>query len=189
MTNFIMRPTPTRKKKKINLYKLIVARSDITAALTACGLFIEKVDRLGHDLYYPLYCSIIICYGRPFSDNKPLGPLPSQWRKFSSPRLQATHNELIDARNSLIAHSDLKVRKVNIVPEGAKIGETNLQHHGIGLTIESYYFPLLRYRDIHDTCFDLGNRLNQAVEDEIEKLYGQMYLPKRAFPLRFDDGL
>lgn len=189
MTNFMMIPTPTRGKKKINLYKLIVARSDITAALTACRLFREKVDRLGHELYYPLYCSIIICYGRPFSDNRPLGALPSQWRKFSSPRLQVTHDELIEARNGLIAHSDLKVRKVNIVPEGAKLGETDLQHHGIGLTIDSYYFPLSRYRDIHDTCFDLGNRLNQAVEDEIEKLYGKMDLPMRAFSLKFNEGL
>ena len=51
MTNFVTIPTPTREKKKINLYKLIVARSDITAALTACRLFLEKVDRLGHELW------------------------------------------------------------------------------------------------------------------------------------------
>lgn len=182
-------PLP-RSKQKMNLYKLVVARSDIKAAFETCELFMKTVDNLGHDLYYPLFCSIVICYGRPFSDNEPIGPLPGYWSKFSDKRLQETHDDLISTRNKLVAHSDLDIRKVIIYPPDTHVEKTKLISGNVGVGIRSFYFPLKRFPIIHKTSLDLGHRLNNVIEEEIKKIYGGgMDLPNAPFPLRFDEGL
>ncbi len=186
----LMRKRPlTRSKQKSNLYKLVVARSDIHASFNACKVFLDKVDNINHDLYYPLYAAIIICYARPFSDNKPIGPLPKEWRGFSDRRLQLTHNDIISARNELIAHSDPKVRKAEIIPSGVILGGTTPKTVGIGVQVRTRYFPLERFKDIHDMVLDLGRRLEATIEQQIEKIYGGMELPNAPFELRFDEGL
>ena len=47
-------------KGKKELYKIVVARSDITAALNACNLFLSRVKDFGDDLYIPLVNAIIV---------------------------------------------------------------------------------------------------------------------------------
>ena len=182
------RRAPARSKRKEQLYKIIVARSDITAALYASDLMLERVKTMGDPLYYPLYAAAVICYARPFSDNKPLGPLMKHWREFSDHTLQATHDDIIAARNELIAHSDLAARRVEILPPGARVADRTST--GVGCKVGSYYFPIEKFHDVSATCRDLGGRLDSEVWRQLDALYGGMDLPRRAFPLRLgDDGL
>ena len=104
----------SRSKQKLSLYRLLVARSDIGASHAACELFLKTVTDLSDDLYYPLFSAIVVCYARPFTDNKVFGSLPEKWRKFSDPDQQRLHNSLIATRHELIAHSDISVRKAKI---------------------------------------------------------------------------
>jgi hypothetical protein len=179
----------SRSDKKKELYKLAVARSDITSAMDTCGLMINNVGHLGHDLYEPLFHAIIIAYARPFTRNKPLGPLSKEWPNFSNPDFQETHDELIKARHQFIAHSDEEVRRVEIFPHGSPIQETGLKSGNVGIGVRTIAFPLPRFEHIRALCYDLGYRLNSRIEDLLAELYNGQTLPNKSFQLTFDDDL
>ena len=101
---------PSRLQRKKELYKLLIARSDITASLNACKSMLDRVDGMGHELYYPLYSAIVVCYSRPFTNNKPHGALSRKWYTFENALNKKTHGELLKARHELIAHSDMSVK-------------------------------------------------------------------------------
>ena len=183
---------PSRAQKKKNLYKLLVARSDIDAAHTACELFLKTVTDLSDDLYYPLFTAIVVCYARPFTNNKPFGSLPEKWGRFIDPNQQKLHDSLIKTRRELVAHSDLSVRKAMIVPPGVLIGRLNerqLKSSKIGTQINYYLFRIPEIRKIPLLTLDLGRRVNAEIEVTLAELYGGMDLPFVKFALRIDDGL
>ncbi|MFQ5714168.1 MAG: hypothetical protein ACE5GU_09060 [Candidatus Scalinduaceae bacterium] len=183
---------PIRSQRKKELYKLLVARSDITASLEACKLMLKHVDGIGNKLYYPLYAAIVVCYARPFTKNRPYGSLPKRWSQFDSEPMKRTHNKLIKARHELIAHSDMTIREAMIVPPnvamGAKDGK-NLKSPEIGVQTTMYYYPLDFFKNVHKTAHDLGSRLNTEIDKVVEELYGGMELPNAAFKIRIDEGL
>jgi hypothetical protein len=179
----------SRAAKKKELYKLVVARSDITSAMGTCDLMKKNVDAVGNELYQPLFHAIVIAYARPFTRNKPLGPLSTEWPNFSNPEFQQTHDELIKARHQFIAHSDEEVRRVEIFPHGSSIKETGLKSGGVGVGIRNIAFSLSYFEHIRALCYDLGYRLNRRVEDLLAELYNGQKLPNEAFQLTFDDGL
>ena len=181
-----MRPDSRSTKKKA-LYQLVVARSDITAAMTTCDLMIHHVQGLGDHLYQPLFHAIVIAYARPFTHNKPLGPLSVQWSTFSNTPFQETHDELIRARHQFIAHSDEETRRVDIFPPGARVGETGLTSGGVSISIRTIAFPTSRFHHIRDLCYDLGSRLDRRVNALLTELYTGRKLPNESFQLTFDD--
>lgn len=183
---------PSRVQKKKNLYRLLVARSDIDAAHAACQLFLKTVTDLSDDLYYPLFTAIVICYTRHFTNNKPFGSLPAKWEKFVDQNHQKLHDSLIQTRNELVAHSDSSVRKAMIVPPGVLIGllkERELRSSKIGTQTNYYLFRIPEIRKIPSLTADLYRRVNANIEVALEELYGGMELPGAKFLLRFDDGL
>ena len=116
----------SRASRKKKLYKLIVALKDIVEARQACSLFGKTITSTADDLYYPLLNSIVVSYSRPFVENKALRPLSSHWRRFDKPKLQQTHERLLQFRHDNIAHNDLDTAQVQIIPPGAKIpGQQN----------------------------------------------------------------
>jgi hypothetical protein len=175
--------------RKKQLYKLVVARSDIAAAVNACDLFISRVKNVGDDLYFPLLNAIVVCYSRPFSTNRPFGSLPNKWHKFANKKYQALHEKLIDLRDKIIAHSDLEIRKVYIYPKGTfigKNGQRELKTANLGVAITNTVLPVEVFSDIRATCFDLGLRLNAEVEKQLHSLYGNTSFPPGQFELEFD---
>jgi len=101
----------------------------MNAALEACKLFIDTVDSLSHPLYYPLYASIVVCYVRPFTKNKPFGAIPKRYSKFDGlSELNELHKELLKYRHEFIAHNDMTLRKAIIVPEGVTFGKLKARH-------------------------------------------------------------
>jgi hypothetical protein len=179
----------SRSAKKKELYRLAVARSDIRAAKTTCDLLIQHVEGLGDDLYQPLFHAIVIAYARPFTRNKPLGPLPAEWSKFSNAHFQETHDELIKARHQFIAHSDEEIRKAIIFPPGAPVGKTGLKSGGVSISIRTIAFPTSQFHHIRNLCHDLGSRLDRGVYAILADLYTDRKLPNKSFQLTFDDSL
>src|SRR5574341_438635 len=96
--------------RKRELYRLALARTDIGQARDACRFFLDNVSSYHHPLYVALYAAIVVSYARPFIQSRTLGALPSRWARFSHPRLQKTHNKLMQARNEIIASSDVTGR-------------------------------------------------------------------------------
>lgn len=193
MSNFTFSESqpPKRSFRKRELYRLLLARSDITAALEACRLFRSQVDKLGHPLYYPLFAAIVVCYARPFTKNRPLGPLPNKWATFAHPMAQKTHDQILDARHQLIAHSDIDARGAMIVPPGFVVGRDEgkeLVSDEVAVQTTVDYFPLSFFRvNAWRVIHDLGSRLNEAIEPVVDELYQGMELPARPFTIRIDD--
>ena len=177
---------PTRGKRKRELHKLAVARSDIAAALHAAELVVNRVQGLGDDLYMPLFHAAAIAYGRPFTHNRPYGALGGKWERFTDPRLQQTHDTLIRVRDELVAHSDQSRRTVDIIPGGTPLGEGRAAGR-LMLSVATSVFPLQRFQDVAATCADLSSRLNEAVESLLRALFAGQPLPATEFPLTFDD--
>lgn len=181
------RPKGHSKKE---LYKLAVARSDITAALEISNLVLREVKSLGDDLYYPLLNALIVCYSRPFSPNKPLGSLKKKWHKFNNPDFQEIHEEILELRDKVVAHSDLEVRRVHIYPRGTPLPELGKgMKSGGSLSVSSYYLPLEMFPVIRDACFDLGTRLNNEVERALSLLLASQDYPPEHVELTFDDEI
>jgi hypothetical protein len=194
MIDFVLpkKQPPSRARVKRNLYQLLIARSDIHAAIEACKLFSERVTALGDDLYYPLFAAIVVCYARPFTQNEPFGPLPQKWGRFADPGYQDVHDKLIAARQEMIAHSDMSVRKAKIVPAGARIGiwkEREISSSRVSAQTGFYLYPVGFFPRAWATATDLHQRIHAEAERLIVELYGGMELPARSFWLRLDDGL
>lgn len=192
--NFILprKQPPLRSQQKKNLYKLLIARSDVGASLTACKLMRETVSGFESELYYPLFAAVVVCYARPFTNNEPYGALPSKWAQFSDTSRQETHDKIIKARHELIAHSDMIVRKASIIPPGVasgKLGERELTSTKIGTQTSLYLYPMPFFNKVWETALDLYSRLNAEIDRLVDTLYDGMDLPSHSFDLKMDEGL
>jgi len=160
--------------------------------LNACDLILKNVKTLKDENLYPLTTSVVVCYSRPFTVNKPYGSLPKKWRKFDNPQYQFTHDKLLKARHELFAHSDVSVRKAQIVPPNVPFvieGGKELNSPEISTQVSYTLFELGFFKIVRETNLDLGKRIQIEIDKMIVDLYGDMQLPNEAFNLRVDEGL
>lgn len=110
--------------RRRSLARFALARADITAALQICELLLAQTHMPDHhDAFWPFHYAVVASYGRPFTDNKPLGALPATWGRFDQPRLQHIHDSVIELRHKTVAHSDLEHRPVIIIAKGTVLAE------------------------------------------------------------------
>ncbi len=179
----------SRRQQKLRLYKLALARSDFAVCRKACGVLLENVQGFDHPLYFHLYSSAVIAYAKPFVQSKS-GPLPSQWKKFEHSWMLGIHDDAIRARHEVIAHNDDQVRKIWIVPPGAASPEIiEGPISGLSFKIETYYVPGGFFSALFQLCDYQIYRLNSAIEEDLESLYGGREIPAEEFLLTFDDEL
>lgn len=184
-----------RLEKKKELYRLAVARSDITSAMDSCGLLLGEVGHLTEDVYKafqnkfyePMLQAIIIAYARPFSRNSPCGRLEPKWAEFNDERLKKIHDIVLTMRDQAVAHSDLAERKVKVMPSGAPIGETGQKLGGLSLAISKNIYNVAFIREVAKLCKFVGGRIDQEVENLKEELYGSKSLPLEGYELAFED--
>ena len=180
---------PSRSKQKKELYKLLIARSDVFSAHKTCTLLLNRVKGLGDELYAPLFHAAVISYGRPFVDNKSTGVLSKHWGEFQDSRLKNAHARIIKTRHELVAHSDLLARPIDIIPAGAVVADQLEPSAKLGIKITSYYYPRSHFIDMHDTCVDLISRLTERTDLLLSGLYDNLELPSTPFRLVFDEGV
>jgi hypothetical protein len=174
------------QNKKKQLIKLALAFQDITAALQACDLMLERKPGLGTPLYDALNSAIVISYARPFTDNKPLGPLSNRWSRFENSRHRELHDDLLRTRKRLVAHSDASERVVRVVPRGAEFmpGERS---EGGGFVVSSSPLAPEVFEEVREVFNDLGGRLMTAVYDLIDDIYGVDFYAPTPIELRVDE--
>ncbi len=191
-------------EQKRLLRKLILAQSDISSADLAADHVIKTVKGKEDKLLPPLTNAVVVSYGRPFSDNKPFGPLPRQWRKFKDSEHQRIHKLIIDMRNTIVAHSDQNARTVLIIPPGHIFREAPVRlrkadsspykeidpnvivnkpmpHIGFAAStkgIEPELFPAIR-----DLCNNLTSRLLDEIDQHLKDLFDGKELPEQPFEL------
>jgi hypothetical protein len=185
----VKRIIQARSARKKRLYKLIVALHDMIHARHACELFGKTVDSIGHPLYQPLLHSVVICYSKPFIENKGVGTLSSNWRKFDNPEYQKTHRLLLQIRNELIAHNDVETVQVRMIPPGSNFEGRKYEGNGLGYALRTYALPLKKFELIWQTLEEQRVRLMKAIDEEMLVLYGSSQLPKTPFQLDFTEGL
>jgi hypothetical protein len=174
-----------RRGKKIQLYKFVIARSDVTEALRTFRL----VDAQGRNypLYDPLFQGAVISYSRPFKASKPFGRLSGSWAKFEDPPLQTTHDFLIRTRDRYVAHGDIEVRKVKIVPRGA-LWPYRDPNPALTAAVSTTWRVTEPFDRVIDTCQDLSRRIHEESERLFQELYGDRSdLPGEPFMLDPDD--
>ena len=192
MVKFILQKSPKRSQLKKNLYKLLLARSDITASLNACELILKDITDLGEKRLYPLTTAVVVCYVRPFTKNRPFGSLTKKWSKFSEVKFKNVHDKLIKARHEIFAHSDMNIRKVQIVPPNVSViknGKKEIKSSHIGTQSNFYLFSIDFFKSVRRLILDLGGRLQKEIDRLINDLYSNLELPNKEFYLRIDEGL
>lgn len=157
--------------KKRELYKLIIARDSITAAAEAVQLAVRlKVDQ-NHPLFNSLCRDVISSYGRPFTDMKPFGRLPSKWEHFGDDDLQRVHNMLMEHRHKGVAHTDfIEGRVVFYPPNHPRPGGSTsptISHE----VLTQFYAPTA-YPHILKLCGNLVGRLTAEINSLVENIYG-----------------
>jgi hypothetical protein len=165
------------------LYKIVVARSDITEAMRTCDLFLSKIKSINDELYFPLLCSIIVSYSRPFTSNKPLGKLSTKWGKYKNAKFREKHETILELRDKAMAHSDLDIKKVYICPKGTHNVTTGKKFPGLGVYITNKAFRIQAFKIIRDMCCDLKERLSVEIKRQLDTLYGKQELRPKEFLL------
>lgn len=169
--------------ERITLYKLAIAHNDITEALLTTRLFLETVKDIKDKNFLPLQDAIVVAYARPFTRNKPYGPLEKEWGKFSDFGLQRLHELILKTRHSLVAHSDKQYRKVQIIPPGTSpiLGiPTNKE---VAITVSSKKISIDMFPRIEALCLDVGGRLDEEMFKLLDKLFGGRRLSSKPFDL------
>lgn len=186
----------TRLRKKRNLYRLALAALDVGMAENYCDELIQSIDwdreKIPFHLTDAFSAAVVITYTRPFvatRNPKSVGVLPKKWHKFSNPQLQNAHETMLRLRDDLIAHTDQTMTPMTIFPAGVMMHRISRAAPRTSWQLGRRAIPptttILNFRNV---CRDLRKRLEDAVSEAIEELYGNMELPRAPFPLRFDDG-
>jgi hypothetical protein len=179
-----------RRRKKIQLYKIALARHDV---FEAQRIFMSMAIAGSPSPYLPLQEPqvqlAVISYSRPFSKNKPFGPLPGKWSKFENPEFQEIHDFLLRARDQHVAHGDLAVREVYIAAPGATLASGDVATELTTSIRARWRAPWPISRAV-DTCTDLGVRLLVEMNRLLRDLFSSRTdLPAESFKLDPDDDL
>jgi hypothetical protein len=164
---------PDRRPRERELFQLGMARADIAAAMAACDLVLEEHRDASDALYRALIDSIIVSYARPFTRNKPVGPLPPEWSAFEHTIDSRTHEQLLALRHRTVAHSDYAVRKVYVLTdERETMFGVQQRVPALGIGVSSEILTTWSVAATRQLCDRLGSRLSERVEALIEELFG-----------------
>lgn len=108
------------RKQEKKLIRLISAVSDVDECLTASEALIAGAP---DPLFNHLFVSMVVSYGRPFTENYGAGRIQNEYPNFpdeldSAEDLRQRHNRLIDMRDKFLAHSSVEGTQVIIIPPG-----------------------------------------------------------------------
>jgi hypothetical protein len=166
------------------LHKLAVARLDIMEAQAACQYIIDNITDFGNPLYYPHSVTLVICYARPFTRNNVYGALGSKWSTFPNEPATGMHRQLIDARNTFVAHSDGSVRGLQITPKGYSVPGTEYTVNEYSCQVKKFYIALENLPLAKANCQYLVPRMNDEIKGLLEEVAPQFDLSNG--PLEID---
>ena len=87
-----------------NLWRMEFAFHTFQAVLTGIKVLLESKRQSNDPEYYPLTVGLICLYARPFTGNRPVGPLSEE---IVPSNYLDLHQSLIALRHKLFAHSDV----------------------------------------------------------------------------------
>lgn len=112
------RGATTAPKQQKKLVRLVSALSDMLESVQAANLLVRGVP---DDLYGHLFLSMVVAYGRPFTENQGVGRIQCDYPRypdFGDSEMPIRHSRLLDLRNKFLAHSSAEGTRVQIIPPG-----------------------------------------------------------------------
>lgn len=98
-----------RKSKLLKgLWRFEYACTAMDRVAATCDLVTATICDDDNPLYFSLIAAICVTYGKPFTANKGLGALPKEFEVLNDPKMQHTHVVVVNSRNYMYAHTDLK---------------------------------------------------------------------------------
>src|SRR5690349_14572207 len=105
MMNILSHGSVKGAKKEKKLFRLISAYSDMHDSVQAASLILNGAP---DDLHEHLFLSMVVAYGRPFTQNAGVGCIKVDYPNypdFGDAEMRDRHSRLIDLRNKFLAHS------------------------------------------------------------------------------------
>jgi hypothetical protein len=159
--------------------QLVLARSDIRAALSACEQLLKLPEKNPQDdLFQALQYAMIVSYGRPFTQTRKgsVAALPEKYERFESARYRQLHAELLELRHQAVAHSDLRSRAVLVIPPGgAPPGGRTVDRPSTAVTVHGIDPEVLP--EARALCNEVGVTLSLDAEVLLQELYVHADLP------------
>lgn len=109
-------PATTKQQKK--LVRLISALSDMSDSIHAADFL---MDGAPEELYQHFFLSMVVAYGRPFTENHGVGRIQCDYPTypdFGDAEMPVRHARLLDLRHKFLAHSSAEGTRVQVIPPG-----------------------------------------------------------------------
>ena len=163
------------------LYKIRIARFDIKSAESSAMLLLKEFPEFNNSIYdnplfYSLILSVVICYGRPFSENQPQGKLDHKYFEEIKDKYCKLHYKLNYKRNKVFAHSDanqhsdklaflVHYHPENLWPDGVK------GYIPLSVTINPIYnFQRGEIEEIIKLCQDVSDILRKKEDSMLNMI-------------------
>ena len=140
-------------------------------------LFIRVVRDMKADweLYAPLMEAAVIAYARPFTESEGgAGPLKKCWHEYADASYRDLHHQVIEIRQSLIAHSDPRVREVVLHPAPIELPGAVIPRFNV--VVSSVVLEREAIGRLANLSYMLGKHLDHAIE-----LALPMHYPEHTF--------
>jgi hypothetical protein len=86
-----------------SLWRMEFAFHTFDAVRTGIEKFLERKLHSDDPEYYPMLVGLICLYARPFTNNRPVGPLPDD---IVPQEYRELHRTILEMRHKLFAHGD-----------------------------------------------------------------------------------
>ena len=153
----------------VRIVRLASARADLILAQEAFG-FLQNTAN--DDARYHFFTSMVTAYCRPFPKNTGIRSLLIEYPNYPDwpdKAMNLRHENMMDLRNRILAHSSIEGTKVRIVPKGAV-------NPRVGKRIEFDWYDVAK-RFFHgqqhqfaEWLYEIIPALNGRVNDDVLKL-------------------
>jgi hypothetical protein len=106
---------PTAEQLLRQAIRLARAQFDMRCARAVADVLLNRHDDHGA-FAYGLLAGMVASYTRPFMSSDAYGALEGKWSDFPGrPELKGHHLQMLDKRNSLLAHNDLTEHRASVI--------------------------------------------------------------------------
>ena len=129
--------------KYLDFKRVAIAHRDIQEAANGATFLIENNIKPAEAMYQVVFFGLTCSYAKPFTVNAGLGSASKKWYRFEDKSLQAYHEELLNYRNKLVAHSDSEMTQVGVLMDEIELTVEDEKHitHGPMLLVSSQLPP------------------------------------------------
>ena len=171
----------TKQDKK--LVRLIAAISDMEQSIDAASALLAGAPTV---LFDHLFLSMVVSYGRPFTENKGVGCIMvdyPDYPEFLDEEMVLRHRRLVDLRNKFLAHSSSEGVRVQVIPPGISNPLTSKSNATFDFNVGRRKFPDLQYVK---WLLELPLAFKKVLHADILRVLKERYGPEKPLNAPFE---